>query len=62
MDRRQPDDPDAGIVDDKVADARERVGRIEKEGRGPSVETTKDAQDTEDRISEREELDQAARP
>jgi hypothetical protein len=59
---RRPDDPDAGIVDDKVAEARERIGRIEKEGRGPSVETTKDSRDTEDRISEREELDQAARP
>jgi hypothetical protein len=55
-------DPDAGMVDDKVAEARERIGRLEKDAQGPSVETTKDAQDIEDRISEREELDQAGRP
>ena len=62
MDRNRPDDPDAGIVDDKKAEARERIGRIQKSVGGPSVEGQPEAQDTEDRISEREELDQAARP
>jgi hypothetical protein len=61
MDRNRPDDPNAGIVDDKKAEAQERIGRIQK-STGDSVEGQKEAQDTEDRISEREELDQAARP
>ena len=62
MDRNRPDDPGAGIVDDKKAEAQERIGRIQKSVCGPSVEGQKEAPDTEDRISEREELDQAARP
>jgi hypothetical protein len=62
MGRNRPDDPDAGIIDDKKAEAQERISRIQESGRDPSVEGEKEAQDTEDRISEREELDQAARP
>jgi hypothetical protein len=62
MDRNRPDDPDAGIIDEKKAEAQERISRIQESGRGPSVEGEREAQDTEDRISEREELDQAARP
>jgi hypothetical protein len=62
MDRNRPDDPDAGIIDDKKAEAQERISRIQESGRAPSVEGEKDARDTEDRISEREEFDQAARP
>lgn len=61
MDRNRPDDPDTGIIDDKKAEAQERIGRIQKSG-APSVEAQPEAEDAEDRISEREEIDQAARP
>jgi hypothetical protein len=61
MDRDRQDNPDAGIVDDKVAEARERIGRIEKTVGGPSVEGQKEAQGTEERLPEREEFDQASK-
>jgi hypothetical protein len=62
MDRDRQDNPDAGIVDDKVAEARERIIRIEKSVRGPSVEGWKEAQETEERLPEREEVDQIEKP
>jgi hypothetical protein len=62
MDRDRPDDPDAGLVDDKMAEARERIGRIEKSARGPSVESSSDEQETAAPISERKGINQAAKP
>jgi hypothetical protein len=46
----------------KKAEAQERISRTQESGRAPSVEGEKEEQETEDRISEREELDQAGRP
>ena len=62
MGRDRADDPDVGIVDDKTIEAKERIDRIEREARGPSVEGSTDEQQAAQQISEREELDQAARP
>jgi hypothetical protein len=53
MDRPRPENPDAGTVDDKIAEARERIGRIERDA-APSTGVEKEAQDAEDRIPERE--------
>jgi hypothetical protein len=52
--RERPDDPDAGIVDDKMAQARERAGRIEKDAGTTSNKAQDAAVDTEDRQSERD--------
>jgi hypothetical protein len=61
-DRDRPDDPDAGLADDKKAEARELIGKIAKSVRGPSVESSSDEQAAAEQISKGEELDHAARP
>jgi hypothetical protein len=53
-----PENPDAGVVDDKIAEARERIGRIEKSA-AATARVEKDAQDIEDRVPEREEAEEA---
>jgi hypothetical protein len=45
-------DNDAGLIDDKTAEARERIGRIEKSAGGAST------QDVEDRIPARQTIEQ----
>jgi hypothetical protein len=60
MDRPRPENPDAGTVDDKIAEARERIGRIERDA-APSTGVEKEAQDAEDRIPEREEGEEQER-
>jgi hypothetical protein len=46
------------VVDDKIAEARERIGRIEKSA-AATARVEKDAQDIEDRVPEREEAEEA---
>jgi hypothetical protein len=60
MARLRPENPDAGMVDDKTADARERIGRIERDA-APTASVEQEAQDVEDRIPEREEGEEQAR-
>jgi hypothetical protein len=52
--REQHEDPDAGVVDDKTAEACERAGRIEKDARTPSNRAQDAAVDTEGRQRERD--------
>jgi hypothetical protein len=59
MGRIRSENPDAGVVDDKIAEARERIGRIEKSA-APMAEVEKDTQDTEDRAPERQEAEEGA--
>jgi len=49
-----PSDAAGRIVDDRAAEARERIGRIEKSAGGPAVEAQKAAQAVEERMAERE--------
>ncbi|GEM_PF-3945458 len=42
------------IIEDKAAEARERIGRIEKAATGPAAEAQKAAQAVEERMAERE--------
>jgi hypothetical protein len=50
---------DAGsLVDDKTAEARERIDRIEKSAGGASADAQQQAQDVEDRLPERRTVEQ----
>lgn len=52
-------DPDAGVVDDRMAEARERIGRLERASRGVAGEARRQAHDAEDRVPEREAVQRA---
>ncbi len=49
---------DAGVIDDKTAEARERIARIQNSANGASASRRAAAQDVEDRQSERQTIEQ----
>jgi hypothetical protein len=51
-------DKDAGIIDDKTAEARERIDRIQKSAGGATVASRDAAQDVEDRLPARQTIEQ----
>lgn len=55
MDRiRKSEDPDAGVVDDRIAEAQERICSIQKAA-APSAAVEREAEDIEVRNPERQE-------
>jgi hypothetical protein len=60
MARPRPENPDAEMVGDKIADAHERIVRIERDA-APRASVEQKAQDVEERIPEREEGEEQAR-
>jgi hypothetical protein len=51
-------DNDAGVIDDKTAEAHERIDRIEKSASGATAQTRDEAKDVEDRLPARQSIEQ----